>query len=231
MKKFLVSLVTLALSIQLFAISYTDKVTITLYDGTYYPNLLVGESPDIAPGQLENGYYAPIQDLANMPLAIYATFNAVNYENLILNSLKNIPIGIKTSAATSYSLYFNGIQGSKEVLILDQATEHVIHVNSESPYQFTIAESEKNGYLPNRFVLFYERAVDEGELDICHKDNQLQLLNNPYAENIVVKDANGDIVINEPSTNTPQYIDLSALASGQYTVELNNGNRSFIIKK
>ena len=155
MKKLFFSVMALMLSINMFAIAYTSRVTITLYDGVYYPNLIVGETddPEFATGDLVNGYYAPVNDLASMPLAVYVLYQGVEYENLIMNNLKNFPIGIKTSDKISYSLYFGGFAGSDEMLIYDKVEQYIIHVNSENPYVFTIDETEKNSIINNRFVI------------------------------------------------------------------------------
>lgn len=157
MKKLFLSLVAILLSVHMFAVTYTDKVSITIYDGTYYPSLIVGESADaeFAGNVLVNGYYAPVQNIASMPLAIYAYRGGVEYENLILSSLENIPMGIKTSNATSYTLYFAGLQGA--VSIYDKQEDEWI--DCSAAYPFTIDGSLCNSYLNNRFYFFYNVAT------------------------------------------------------------------------
>jgi len=156
MKKLFLSLVAILLSVHMFAVTYTDKVSITIYDGTYYPSLIVGESADaeFAGNVLVNGYYAPVQNIASMPLAIYAYRGGVEYENLILSSLENIPMGIKTSNATSYTLYFAGLQGA--VSIYDKQEDEWI--DCSAAYPFTIDGSLCNSYINNRFYFFYNAA-------------------------------------------------------------------------
>ena len=158
MKKLFLSILAIVLCANMFAaVTYTDKVSITIYDGTYFPSLIVGESADaeFAGGVLVNGYYAPVQNIASMPLAIYAYRDGVEYENLILNSLENIPMGIKTSNATSYTLYFAGLQGV--VSIYDKQEDEWI--DCSAAYPFTIDGSQCNSYINNRFYFFYNVAT------------------------------------------------------------------------
>ena len=157
MKKLFLSILAIVLCANMFAaVTYTDKVSITIYDGTYFPSLIVGESADaeFAGGVLVNGYYAPVQNIASMPLAIYAYRDGVEYENLILSSLENIPMGIKTNNATSYTLYFAGLQGA--VSIYDKQEDEWI--DCSAAYPFTIDGSQCNSYINNRFYFFYNAA-------------------------------------------------------------------------
>ncbi len=157
MKKVFLSILTLVLSINMFAITYTDKASITLYDGTYYPHLVAGESADIAVNTLENGYYAPINDLENQPIAIYAIYNGTNYSNLILNNLVNIPMGIKTSSATTYWLHCSDVTGTLKIYDTKTSTEYT--ANATTPYEFTIESTECNSYINDRFYFFYDNTV------------------------------------------------------------------------
>lgn len=229
MKKFFLSVLCVMTAITMSAITYTDQVSITLDDGTYMPNLVVGESNELADGEITNGYASEIQDLSTMPLAVYAIFNNVKYSMLAMKHMTNIPIGIKTSGQTSYTMYFDDLTGV--VRIYDKKTEAEIPITEGGEYSFTIEPSEKNSELNNRFVLFYERAADEGELELCFQYGILTIVNNPYLTNIVVKDENGVTKVDAESTNTPQEIDLSKLPDGAYTVELNEGAEVLHIRK
>ncbi len=178
-------------------------------------------------------------------IGMYVVYQGSNYMELNAPELQNIPLVIVTSreAAAKQTYTFAvelGANNSEAVYVTDfrpdgggdpvkfqltNTTEYHFTLNNEAAYV-----EGQNCVIADRFVINYARTLD-ADLEICHKDNQLQLIQNPYAENIVIKDSEGTEVKNVPSTNTPQYIDLSDLAAGQYTVELNNGNRSFIIKK
>ena len=228
MKKLFISILSVMTAITMSAITYTDRVSITLDDGTYTPNLVVGESNDLTDGEITNGYASEIQDLSTMPLAIYTIFDNVKYSSLSMMHMTNMPIGIKTSGQTSYTMYFDDLTGV--VRIYDKKTKSEIAVTEGGDYAFTIEESEKNSELNNRFVLFYERHADN-ELKICYRYGKLQIEQNPYLTNIVIKDEEGTEKMNVPSENTPQEIDLSKLPDGAYTVELNEGAEVLHIRK
>lgn len=215
MKKILLSALALIMSVNMFAITYTSEVTITMYDGTYFPNLILGESSDsqFAGGALVNGYYAPVQDLAGTPLSVYAYYNNAEYENLVLNSLTNVPMGIKTSAATSYTLYFTGLQGT--MTIYDSKTDQTI--DCSVAYPFTIEESEKNSIINDRFIINYVAPVKQ----ICFNDEKLQL--SKYAGAKVDVYLQGEAAPAKSETvasNALQEINLSDLAAGEYVVKI-----------
>ena len=163
---------------------------------------------------------------------LYGIVGSTYCEDVVSNDLTNLKIGFTTNQVDqNYTLTFIDKEGGT-IKLKDLLTDTEIDLGSATSYNFSVAAGLVGRHqVLDRFVINYHRDPDTGDLEICHKDNQLQLLNNPYTANIVIKDSEGTEVKNVPSTNTPQYIDLSDLAAGQYTVELNNGNRSFIIKK
>ena len=208
MKKILLSALALIMSVNMFAITYTSEVTITMYDGTYIPNLILGESsdPEFAGGALVNGYYAPVQDLAGTPLSVYAYYNNAEYENLVLNSLTNVPMGIKTSAATSYTLYFAGLQGT--MTIYDSKTDQTI--DCSVAYPFTIEESEKNSIINDRFIINYV-APAPAVPSICFSNNQLDVIG--YAgKSLSVKKVDGtDVIAEQVLASDAEHFDLKTL--------------------
>ena len=95
MKKLILSTLALIMALTMSAITFQDQVSITLDDGVMYSHTMgVGESTDLSAG-LNAGYYAEIQNLNEMPVAIYALYNGVKYSNIASNSFSNLPIGIK----------------------------------------------------------------------------------------------------------------------------------------
>lgn len=157
MKKILLSVLTLALSVNLFAIDYTGRVTVAIFDGSHLHNVTVAESSDVPSGQLLNGYYTPIQDMASLNVAAYVSYNSVAYENIVLNSLKNTPLLVKANAATAYQLYFANLEGT--ITLYDTKTAQFVDMTS-NPYDFTIEASERdaNNIVANRFVINYVPA-------------------------------------------------------------------------
>lgn len=157
MRKILLSVLTLMLCVNLFAIDYTGKITVAIYDGSHIANATVSESTDVAPGVIDNGYCNPVQDLGAMSVAIYAYYENVAYENLLLNSLKNMPLNFKANAATAYHLYFANLEGT--ITLYDTKTAQFVDMTS-NPYDFTIEASERdaNNIVANRFVINYVPA-------------------------------------------------------------------------
>ena len=202
---------------------------------TYATSMLRLTEDDARTAAYESGYDAEsMMSLSNpYSVLIYSYVGSHPCEVVATNSLNNTNIGFTTNLVDqNYTLEFSNFEGA-ELRLYDLVTGDVVVINGSTPaYAFSVtAEQVGRHQVLDRFIINLVREADSGDLEICHKDNQLQLLNNPYLANIVIKDAEGNTVKNVPSTNTPQYIDLSDLAAGQYTVELNNGNRSFIIKK
>ena len=157
MKKILLSVLTLALSVNLFAIDYTGRVTVAIFDGSHLHNVTVAESSDVPSGQLLNGYYTPIQDMASLNVAAYVSYNSVAYENIALNSLKNTPLLVKANAATAYQLYFANLEGT--ITLYDTKKAQFVDMTS-NPYDFTIEASERdaNNIVADRFVINYVPA-------------------------------------------------------------------------
>lgn len=154
MKKILLSVLMFVSSIGMFAVNYTNKVTICMSNGTYFPNLVIGESNDagFAGGVLVNGYFGLVQDLASTPLSVYAYYQDEAYENLVLDDFTNVPMGIKTTDATEYTLYFAGLTGSFSIY----DTKEGVTIDCTETYRFKIEDAEKNSVINDRFVFNYK---------------------------------------------------------------------------
>lgn len=163
--------------------------------------------------------YAP--EFVNVPLVVVTSREAASKQNYVL--------AVELGANNSEAVYVTDLRpdggGAPVKFQLTNSTEYHFTLNNEAAYV-----EGQNCVIADRFVINYARTPD-ADLEICHLDNKLVLKQNPYLANIVVKDAEGNKVIDEPSTNTPQEIDLSSLPAGQYTVELDGGNRKFVIKQ
>ena len=153
MKKFILSALSLMMALTMSAITYQAQVSITLDDGTYLPALVVGESSDLAAG-VNNGYAGEIQNLDEMPLAIYAIYGGVKYSTFSTKSYTNLPVGIKTTEATTYHLYFDDVTGT--VNLYDKKTGAPVPVTEGGDYEFTISNEEKNSLLNDRFYINYD---------------------------------------------------------------------------
>jgi len=157
MKKILLSVLTLALSVNLFAINYSGKVTVAIFDGSHIHNATIAGSSDVPEGQLLNGYYTPVQDLNSLSVAAYVPFNNVAYESIVLHSLTNTPLVIKASTVSNYSLYFTNLEDP--ISLYDTKVGQFVDMTT-NPYNFTIEDSERdaNNIVANRFIINYVPA-------------------------------------------------------------------------
>jgi hypothetical protein len=180
-------------------------------------------------------------------IGLYVQYNAANYSELYAPELVNVPLVVVTSreaaskqhykffaelgaaANNSQEVYVTDLRpdggGEPVKFLLNNATEYAFDLSGEASFV-----AGENIVIADRFVINYVAPVVP-DFEICFRDNKLQITANPYAENVVVKDANDSKVVNEAPVTPYQEIDLSALAAGRYTVELAGGVRKFIIVK
>ena len=70
-------------------------------------------------------------------------------------------------------------------------------------------------------------------LNVCFKNNKIEINENPFDDEIVVKDANGDQIAGSPFAASTPLIDMTSIgaAGDRFTVEFNGGNKKFVIVK
>lgn len=203
------------------AITYQDKVSITLDDGTYMHALVVGESNELSTG-LNNGYVSDIQNIDEMPLAIYALYNSVKYSTFLMKSYENQQVGFKTTNATTYHLYFDDVVGT--VNLYDRKLGAAVPVTEGGDYEFTIEAGEKNSLISDRFVLNYSPKPE-----ICHRYKLLQITDCVgMTVKVLNMDGTATSIADTNITSAYQEINLAGLATGQYKVEWNS--KTLIIK-
>lgn len=236
MKKVLLSAFAFLLAMNMFGqISYTAKAVIDLrqQSGGGMPQakqkLQIAESGDLEEGLNGSdggGYWTSFNE-ETTPLCIYAFFDSdgngspEKYRVLETKSdLKNTKIGFKTTGVGNYKFQFSTVTG--QVDLYDKVADLLIEITPSTPaYNFTVANDESGKVVEDRFVVFYKVE----ELEVCFKDNKLQISSNPYTAGIVVKDANGTPITGSPFLDSTMEIDLSgaSFATGRYTVEFGGG--------
>jgi len=229
MKKiaFLVSLTFVALSVAAQSVTGTSRIVLS-HSGQSdkQVNMLLSSSFSDA---FDNAWDAEAANTGG----IYVFYNDTRYTTWASNAYsENLPLGFGTyddAGNLNYTLKFKNFTGTTEYTLYDRKTGTTINVNASTPdYDFTVdAEDNNNPLITNRFLINYVVP----DFEICFRDNQLQITANPYAENVVVKDANDTKVVDVAPVTPYQAIDLSAQAAGRYTVELAGGARKFIIVK
>lgn len=236
MKKVLLFTLTILFAANMFGqIGYNAKAIISLrLQAGGMPsakqNLQLAESDDLEEGLNGNdgeGYWASFNE-ETTPLCIYAFYdsdgNGSNEKYRVLETkskLTNTKIGFKTTGAGNYKFQFSNVQG--QVDLYDKVTETLIEITSTTPaYNFTVANDESGKVVDDRFIAFYKVI----ELEVCFKDNKLQISSNPYTTSgIVVKNSEGTPITGSPFAANATEIDLSgaSFATGRYTVEFNGG--------
>ena len=71
MKKIILSALSMMVALTMSAITYQDQVSITLDDGTYMHNIVLGEASEL-PAGINNGYASEIQNLDEFMHSIMA---------------------------------------------------------------------------------------------------------------------------------------------------------------
>lgn len=223
MKKIMVLLLGVAAAINAMAIDYTAKakVTLTAVESSFTCDLKLSE---YAGAGVLSGSPMNMED---RKVALYALNGATKLEIARATTFIDVPLGLLTDASTNYTLTVSSVAGTETMKIYDKETGLYYDLTEGASYNFTATANTTN---EDRFVLNYA-APTPAEFEICFRDNQLQITANPYAENVVVKDANDTKVVDVAPVTPYQEIDLSALAAGRYTVELAGGAHKFIIVK
>lgn len=153
---------------------------------------------------------------------IYAKQSYGVLANVALPDISGMPITIMPNAEeTNYSFTFGNIKG--DVKVEDMLMDSVIVATSGLVYEFTAPAVREP--IANRFRIYTPFTPDEGELAVCAYYNSIEIKNNPYTTDIVVKDLDGNVVLTKTARSTPQTISLEGLAAGHYVLVI--GEKSF----
>ena len=226
MKRILLFVASLVASLNLLALTPTATATITLrgdVSGAYDQLILVESTTDgFTPGY-ENGY--DVFQALNTP-AIYAISGGDHFSTSMTNNLDNNPIGFIAGTDAAYTLTFSGVSG-RTLKIYDKETHTETVLANDGNYPFAATPGAR---IDNRFVINFT----SDNLDVCFKDNKLEINNNPNtAEDIVIKDAAGNPISGSPFVGTSTLIPLTSIGAkgDRFTVEFYGGARKFVIVK
>ena len=239
MKRLFSAIIALVAVISLQAAnSEVVRLTLTAEGSPAASNVTVRVDPSVMVA--ETGSYFENTELAEN-VNIYVVAGGSNYSSYKLNEIVNLHVAILTNrrpaANQHYTLTFNVPTINEGLKLKDLKTGDEVNIVNGATYEFDVNSTLDPGYasgtnfrIEDRFVINYA-APTPAEFEICFRDNELQITANPYAENVVVKDANDTKVVDVAPVTPYQAIDLSAQAAGRYTVELAGGARKFIIVK
>lgn len=216
MKKVILSSLMLMVAVMMSAATYTweNVVNVKLTDGnndTYTSRF--GVAPELT-GAASWG--AVTANLEGATVRAYTTLGGVNYEQLYLNAMENLPLTIKTYNSTDLTIQIQALYGT--IALYDNVTGTVTTAvkggaDETKNYVCTVAA---NSTIADRFVLFYVAPAAQA---ICFNYNKLQLTKYAGATVEVFADGAATATVTENVVGDATYeIDLSALASGKYKV-------------
>ena len=201
MKKIFLSLLAFAATMNVMAVTYSAKASITLESQDSYESckIILGQSDELSDG-LNNGEFAEI-NMEGRDVALYVEYGGVKYQHFASSAatMQDLVLGAKTDAATSYNLIISDVEGAEnlKLKIGDQEFDVVAgsHVITLAPNQ-TLAIGLVNPSAP---------AVPS----ICFRNNTLDVIG--YAgKNLSVKTVDGTDVITEHVATDAEHHDLSA---------------------
>ena len=230
MKKLIFSLMSVAVSISLMAApTKTANIQLSGSNPTYSVSNVVLIEDAARSSAVEDGFDSPcmMSQTNDNSTLIYGMIAGSEYSTVATNSIDALYLGFKTNNVDqNYKLTFTSVTGEFE--LYDLVADTHFTVNASTPaYNFSVSADQVGRVaINNRFVINY----DPSSLKVCFIDNVIQVLENPYSENIVVKDANGDDAISPVVAGpVPQEISLDALEDGRYNVQFGGGAKNFLV--
>lgn len=221
MKKIMVTLLVVAAAINAMAIDFTAKAKVTLTaESSYTCNLMLSEYAEA--GALDGS----VMNMEDRKVALYALNGATKLQIAQAADLRNVALGLLTDASTSYTLTVSQVEGTETLYIHDNVANTDYALTEGASYNFTATASTTDE------TRFYLKKVADA-LDVCFRNNKLEINGNPYSETIVIKDANGDEITGSPFAANTLLVDFSTIgaAGDRFTVEFAGGARKFIIVK
>lgn len=128
MKKIMISLLMVAATLTAMAQSFSGFAELTLTSSDNKScTLILAESTDLNAGKT-NGYYAELSE-EGKAVQLYVIFEGKKYEQFASNpnTMRNLPLGIKTNASATYTLIASNVEGSLRVMI--NGVEYTISAN------------------------------------------------------------------------------------------------------
>lgn len=224
-KVFLFSIAILAsLTLSAQTITRSCKITMKGVPSGTPDELRIYEVVEATSTSFYDGIEATHLEQSTLPTSvnIYAEQSYGVLANVALPDITGMPITIKPNEKeTKYSFTFANING--DIKVEDLLADSTIVATSGLVYEFK-ADAVREP-IANRFRIYKPFTPDAGELAVCVYFDNIEITNNPYTTDIVVKDAEGNVVLTKAPRATPQVISLENLASGHYFLEI--GTESF----
>lgn len=228
MKKTIICIVFMMVASLMYAATpvVTAKIQVKINSASSISgdNIMMAESLSWSKGK-DTGDGEKKDISGNLQMWVPVSFDPYKLGTLATDSLENTPITVKTIGDTEYTFSFSGVDG-RPFRFLDNVNDSVFDITNTAQY---VVSLKKNTIIANRFFIVGPFTPDGGELEVCHFGDNLEIRNNPYTTNIVVKNEAGEVVLNKMPFATPQFISLESLPAGHYTVEFDNGDKKYVI--
>lgn len=149
MKKLFISLLAIAATVNVMALTKENQAKITITGGTATHSLYLINSSELAEG-FNDGYCGEIYQMDDYAVAIYAIFDSKNYETFGSKNLMAQPIQfkIKTNGSDTYTLKVEKVIGEPMKIAFGSK----VITLAEGEYSLTAAEAAEIG-------VFYEEPA------------------------------------------------------------------------
>lgn len=221
MKKIMVILLSAVVAVNAMAVDFTAKAKLTLTAKSGYKcDLMLAESAEY--GALTGSD----MNMEDRKVALYALNGGTKLQFAQAADLRGVKLGLLTDASTDYTIAVSLVAGSETLYLYDADQKTNFALTEGASYNFTATASTTN---ETRFSL--RKLADA--LNVCFKDNKIEINDNPFDDEIVVKDAKGDHITGSPFAASTPLIDMTSIgaAGDRFTVEFHNGARKFVIVK
>ena len=156
MKKIMISLLMIAATLNVMAITYTGKVQVVLRaTSNNAACAAVIATSDALNDGLNPTYYAELNDEGKEVL-LYVEYNSVRYEHFGSSAatMQNMPLIMKANASAEYRMNFYEMEGTIEIYDVVAGA----NIDKSQPYIFTIEDDQKNSIIADRFIINYAPA-------------------------------------------------------------------------
>jgi hypothetical protein len=209
MKKIVLSLLTLAATMNVMAVTYSAKASITLESQASYESckIILGQSSELSDG-LNNGEYAEI-NMEGRSVALYVEYDGVRYQHFASSpaTMKNLVLGAMSDDATTYNLIISEVEGAENLKLKIGDEEFDVVAGSRT---ITLAPNQTGAI---GFVNYVPAAPS-----LCFNYNILEI-NGHEGESLIVKQGATEIA-NVAALPAAYSLDLSD-KSGRIIVTLN----------
>lgn len=215
MKKIMISLLMVAATLSATAQTFSGFAELTLKSSDNKScTMIIAQSNDLTDG-LNDGYYAELNE-SGYDVQLYVVHGGKKYQQFASSesTMTDLQLGIKTNAATSYTLTAANVTGAMKIKV--------------NGVEYTITDGMSEAItLPASSTL--PAAGDEAKYKInpsaplvqaiCFNYNKLQLTKYDGATVEVFADGAATAALTQVVSGDAQFdIDLSTLASGKYKV-------------